>query len=264
MGGVTGLVSATLPVLVLIPVNSQWGMGPALISALLVAAAIMAWRLARKETLQPAVSGLIGVAICAGIAWLTGDAKGYFLYGIWASFVLFVLTTISMLVRWPAVGVVWKGVNGESMIWRQVPKALWSYTFATAGWATIFLARFLVQNHIYNSAEGTTSLGLTRVLMGWPLTGLVMVLTVLMVKRANAAVDEAVAQGKVSLPAETTDAPSSARSVAAQESKGVEQPLDNHHPAAPRSTTAQSTNPQPSTPRSSAPGTTDENPKKDS
>ena len=85
MGGLTGLVSATLPVLVLIPVNNVWGLGPALFAALGVALLISVWRLLRKETLQPALSGLLGVGICAGIAWFTGDAKGYFLYGIWIS-----------------------------------------------------------------------------------------------------------------------------------------------------------------------------------
>ena len=68
MGGVTGLVAATLPVVVLIPVNSMWGLVPALLAAIGVAVAVAIWRVARKESLQPAISGLLGVAICAGIA----------------------------------------------------------------------------------------------------------------------------------------------------------------------------------------------------
>ncbi len=48
----------------------------------------------------------------------------------------------------------------------------------------------LVQNAIYN-ADNTTALGVVRILMGWPLTGLVTILTVWMVRRANAAVEEA-------------------------------------------------------------------------
>ncbi|NWO17928.1 MAG: DUF3159 domain-containing protein, partial [Corynebacterium sp.] len=34
MGGWQGLVSTTLPILVLVPVNSRWGLGPALLAAL--------------------------------------------------------------------------------------------------------------------------------------------------------------------------------------------------------------------------------------
>lgn len=189
MGGLTGLVSATLPVLVLIPVNNMWGLGPALAAALGVALAISLWRLAHKETLQPAFSGLLGVAICAGIAWFTGDAKGYFLYGIWMSLVLFIVAVVSIIVRWPLVGVVWKGLNGDGMGWRIVPKARRAYALATAGWATVFIARFVVQRALYD-ADATTTLGIVRILMGWPLTGIVTLLTVWMVRRANAAVEE--------------------------------------------------------------------------
>ncbi len=202
MGGLTGLVSATLPVLVLVPVNQLFGMGPALAAALAVGVVIMVWRIARKENLQPAVSGLLGVALCAAIAWFTGSAKGYFLYGIWASFVLFILALVSILARWPAVGVVWKGLNSEPMVWRRVPRARRAYAVATAGWAVIFLARFLVQNSIYNAGEDTTtSLGIVRILMGWPLTGVVTILTIWMVRRANAAVEDAVTRGLIEMPA---------------------------------------------------------------
>lgn len=188
MGGLSGLVAATLPVVVLIPVNNIWGLGPALLAALGVAAAVFIWRVVRKETIQPAVSGFIGVILCAAIAWYTGDAKGYFLYGIWASLVLAIAAVASVLFRWPAVGVIWKGINGEDMAWREVAPARRAYAIATLGWAVIFIARFFIQNGLYNEGD-TTALGVTRLVMGWPLTGLVTILTVIMVRRANEAVE---------------------------------------------------------------------------
>ncbi|MGV0330211.1 DUF3159 domain-containing protein [Corynebacterium macginleyi] len=189
MGGLPGLVSATVPIVVLIPINSLYGLTPALISALGVAVVIAIWRIVRKQTIQPAISGLIGVAICAAIAWFTGDAKGYFLYGIWMSLALFIAAALSILFRWPAVGVIWKGVNGGDMAWKKVKVARRAYSIATAGWAVIFLARFIVQRAIYDAGE-TTALGITRIVMGWPLTLLVTALTVWMVRRADAEVEE--------------------------------------------------------------------------
>lgn len=197
MGGVTGLVSATLPVVVLIPVNNFFGLVPALAAAVGVAVLIMIWRIARKETLQPAISGLLGVALCAAIAYFTGDAKGYFLYGIWMSLALAIAAIASVVFRWPAVGVIWKGINGEDMVWRQVPAALRAYSLATLGWAVIFLARFIIQNNIYETGE-TTTLGVVRIVMGWPLTLIVAFFTVIMVRRANNAVESAIAAGEVS------------------------------------------------------------------
>lgn len=195
MGGLSGLVSATLPVLVLIPVNNFFGLGPALGAALGVAVAIAIWRVLRKETLQPAISGLLGVALCAAIAWFTGDAKGYFLYGIWMSLALCIAAVLSILLRWPAVGVIWKGINGEEMQWQKITPARRAYAIATGGWAVIFLARFIVQRAIYD-ADATTALGVTRILMGWPLTLLVTALTVWMVRRADTAVEEATGAGE--------------------------------------------------------------------
>jgi len=195
MGGLSGLVSATLPVLVLIPVNNFFGLGPALAAALGVAVAIAIWRVLRKETLQPAISGLLGVALCAAIAWFTGDAKGYFLYGIWMSLALCIAAVLSILFRWPAVGVIWKGINGEEMQWQKITPARRAYAIATGGWAVIFLARFIVQRAIYD-ADATTALGVTRILMGWPLTLLVTALTVWMVRRADTAVEEVTGAGE--------------------------------------------------------------------
>lgn len=231
MGGWQGLVSTTLPILVLVPVNTRWGLEPALIAALTVAFLILVWRIVRKETIQPAISGFIGVAFCAAIAWFTGDAKGYFLYGIWASLVFAIIAFASVLFKWPIVGVIWKGINGEDMAWQRVTKARRSYAIATLGWVVIFLARFFIQNNLYTSAD-TATLGIVRILMGWPLTGVVTVLTIWMVRRANKAVEEAIASGLIT-PAPAIDSVTdveqseSARNVEDSHSVATDPVVDN-------------------------------------
>lgn len=192
MGGISGLIYTTLPILVLMPVNNAYGLGAALAASLGVAALIFLWRLFRKESLQPAISGLMGVGIGAGIAWWTGDAKGYFLYGIWMSLLFAVVAVVSVAVRWPIVGVIWKGINGQDMLWRRDTRARRAYAWATLGWALVFLARFIVQNNFYNS-DATDALWLARLLMGWPLTGLVTLFTIFMVRRAG----KLIAQGEL-------------------------------------------------------------------
>lgn len=230
MGGWQGLVSTTLPILVLVPVNGRWGLGPALIAALSVALLILVWRIIRKETIQPAISGFLGVAFCAAIAWFTGDAKGYFLYGIWASLVFAVVAFATVLFKWPAVGVIWKGINGEDMTWQRVASARRSYSIATLGWVVIFLARFFVQNNLYNSAD-TATLGVVRIIMGWPLTGVVTILTIWMVRRANKAMEEAIACGevtpkpKVSATAETNPEQSNS-----SDAEVTAEPITETHP----------------------------------
>ncbi|WP_407929821.1 DUF3159 domain-containing protein, partial [Corynebacterium mendelii] len=207
MGGLGGIVSSTLPILVVIFGNKYWGLVPTLLGALAVAAAIFVWRLVRKENLQPAISGFIGVAIGAGIAWVTGDAKGYFLYGIWMSLLFAIVFVVSMIVRWPMVGVIWLGINGHSTAWRKVTAARRHYQVATAAWAVVFLARFIVQRHFY-TIDATDALGIAKILMGWPLTALVVILTVWMVKRASRDIEDYEnATGEVIIAREPDTAP---------------------------------------------------------
>nr|WP_255549500.1 DUF3159 domain-containing protein [Corynebacterium sp. TAE3-ERU12] len=188
MGGVSGLVASTLPVLVLVPVNSIWGLTPALVASVAVALAVFIWRWARKENLQPAFSGMFAVLIGAGIAVLLGDAKGFFLYGIWYSALLAVIFTVSMLLRRPAVGYIWEGLNSGDSSWVRNPVMRKSYQIATGAWAVVFAARFLVQHSFYNADE-VEWLGVARVVMGWPLTGIALLICVWAVRRARHAQD---------------------------------------------------------------------------
>lgn len=189
MGGLGGIVSSTLPVLVLVPVNNLYGLVPALVAALVVAMGIFVWRILRKENLRPAFSALFGVAIGAAIAWGTGSAKGFFLYNIWMSLLFALVFMVSIVLRWPMVGVIWEGINGEGMFWRNVSGARRAYAIATLGWTLVFTARFIVQNWLYN-VDSTNALAFARIAMGWPLTALVMLLSVWAVRRAKQSMAE--------------------------------------------------------------------------
>ena len=120
MVGVSGLIYSSLPVLVFVPVSSLFGLTPAIIAALAVAALILVWRLIRRESTQPAISGFMGVGICALIAYLLGESKGYFLLGIWSSLFWAAVFALSVLIRRPVVGYIWSWVNGHDRAWRSV------------------------------------------------------------------------------------------------------------------------------------------------
>ncbi|MEU0545848.1 DUF3159 domain-containing protein [Nocardia sp. NPDC005978] len=184
LGGFSGLIYSSLPVLVFVPVNSLRGLGPALWAAMGVAIAILIWRLVRKDPIQPAISGFLGVGLCAFIAWRMGEAKGFFLFGIYASLVYAGAFLVSLLVRWPLAGVIWGMLNGHGSDWRADRRAMRLYDLATAVWAVVFGARYLVQNHLYAS-DSTGLLAVARLAMGWPLTAVALVVTVWAVRRAG-------------------------------------------------------------------------------
>ena len=186
MGGISGLIYSSLPVLVFVPVSSFFGLVPAIIAALVVAALILVWRLARKESLQPAISGFVSVGFCAAIAYIVGESKGYFLYGIWMSLFWAVVFLVSVLIRRPVVGYIWSWVNGHDRGWRHVRRAVLVFDVATITWVAVFTARFLVQRHLYDADE-TGWLGIARIAMGWPLTALAALVTYLAIRSAQRA-----------------------------------------------------------------------------
>jgi Protein of unknown function (DUF3159) len=184
MGGVQGVVASTIPVAVFVVANVAFGLQPAVISALVAGVAIAGWRIARKQALQPAVSGLLGVGVAAFIAYRTGDARGFYLPGLLFSAACGLAFLVSMVVRWPLAGVVWHAVNGDGQSWRADPRLLRAYTFATALWTLVFASRVVVQGWLYNADEETW-LGIARLAMGYPLVGLALLGTIWAVRRAR-------------------------------------------------------------------------------
>ncbi len=184
LGGVSGLIYSTLPVVVFVPANALWGLAAAIWTALGVAAAILVWRLVRRNPVQPAISGFLGVGVCAFIAYRMGAAKGFFLFGIWASLLYAGVFLASLVVRWPLAGVIWGVLNGHGTQWRSDRRALRLYDLATLVWVLVFGARYLVQSHFYND-NSTGLLAVTRIVMGWPLTALALLVTVWAVRRAG-------------------------------------------------------------------------------
>jgi hypothetical protein len=186
MGGISGLIYSSLPVVVFVPVSTAFGLVPAICAALGVAALILVWRLIRRESIQPAISGFFGVGISALIAYIVGESKGYFLLGIWMSLLWAVVFALSILVRRPVVGYVWGWVNSHDRAWRGVRKAVVAFDIATFVWVLVFTSRFVVQQHLYD-ANQTGWLGVARIAMGWPLTAVAALVTYLAIRTAQRA-----------------------------------------------------------------------------
>jgi hypothetical protein len=186
MGGVSGLIYSSLPVVVFVPVSSAFGLMPAIFAALGVATLILIWRLIRRESVQPAVSGFFAVGISALIAYRMGESKGYFLLGIWMSLFWAVIFAVSVVIRRPVVGYIWGWVNSHDRAWRDVRAAVRAFDAATVVWVLVFTSRFVVQEYLYDANE-TGWLGFARIAMGWPLTAVAALVTYLAIRSAQRA-----------------------------------------------------------------------------
>lgn len=184
VGGVPGLIYASVPSVVFVVAEAVTGLHAATALAVGAGAGITLLRLLRKEPLQPAVSGLLGVAISAFIAYQSGEAKDYFLVGIWGSLAFAVVFFASVLVRWPLVGVIWGAMSGGGQAWRGDRSARMGYDVATLALVATFAARFVVQNWLYD-LDATGWLAFARIAMGYPLSGVALVVVVWAVRRAD-------------------------------------------------------------------------------
>jgi hypothetical protein len=199
LGGVSGLIYSSLPVLVFVAASRMVGLLAAVGAALGIALLILLWRLVRRESAQPAISGFIGVAVCALIAYVVGESKGYFLLGIWTSLFWASIFALSVLIRRPVVGYIWRWFGGHDDGWRDVRRAVWAFDVATLTWMLVFGARFAVQQLLYD-ADQTGWLVVARIAMGWPLTAASAVVTYLAIKVAQRAL-QSVVDSTVSAPA---------------------------------------------------------------
>ncbi|MCV7330127.1 DUF3159 domain-containing protein [Mycobacterium cookii] len=190
LGGVSGIVYSSIPVLLFVGTERLMGLAAAAGAALGSAVLILLWRVFRRESLQPAVSGLIGVAVCTLIAYLLGESKGYFLLGIWTSLIYASIFATSILIRRPVVGYIWSWLHGHDRGWRTVRRAVYAFDIATLTWVLVFAARFVVQRVLYDTNhEGW--LVVARISMGWPLAALAALVTVLAIRSAQRALDDA-------------------------------------------------------------------------
>jgi hypothetical protein len=184
MGGVSGIVASTIPVVVFVIANVLFELRPAVLAALVAGITVAAWRIARRQALQPAVSGLFGVGIAAFLAYRSGEARAFYLPGLLYSAACGLAFLVSAVARWPLAGVIWHGINGDGQGWRRDPRLLRAYTWATVLWALVFAARVAVQGLLYRYDEETW-LGIARLAMGYPLVGVALLGTVWAVRRAR-------------------------------------------------------------------------------
>lgn len=186
MGGVSGLVYASIPTFAYVIVNAIARLDAAVVVAVGASVLLIVVRLLRKEPIQPAVSGLLGVAIAALIAFYTGSAENYFLPGIWFSLIMAAVLVVSLVVRRPLVGVLWNAMRsaGPDPAWRADPVALRGFDVATLVFALVFASRFVVQQWLYDGGF-TGWLAVARIGMGYPLLGVALAVTFWAVRRAN-------------------------------------------------------------------------------
>ncbi|HEY3682015.1 MAG TPA: DUF3159 domain-containing protein [Streptosporangiaceae bacterium] len=187
-GGKKGVLDTGLPGMVFIAaylISSQH-MAVAVWSAVAVGAILTVIRLVRRDTVQHAIAGFVGVAVAAYIAAKTGEPANYYLMNLLLTIAYGVAFGISLLVRWPLLGAALGVVFGEGTAWRRDPARRRAYTLATALWFGMFLLRIVVLAPLW-AADQLIALGIGRLVLGYPLYLLVIWLSWRVIKQTQPA-----------------------------------------------------------------------------
>jgi hypothetical protein len=170
LGGTRGMVESTVPgavFAVAFPISGG-RLGPSLIASLATALVIFVAALVQRRSVQQTVGGLLGVVVMAGYAYWRGDPTAYFLPSIIKNIAYGVVYLLSVVIRFPLLGVVLGPLLGEGMHWRKDPARMRAYTLASLVWVGMFALRVAIQVPLY-AAHATTTLGLVNIPLGIPL-----------------------------------------------------------------------------------------------
>jgi hypothetical protein len=168
-GGKKGLIDSGIPsILFLIVFNVQDDLQQALYASVAVSIVLTIIRLAQRETVQHAFSGLIGALICAWFANRTGNPSDVFLPKLLTNLGYGTVYLIANLAGWPILGLMLGPILGENLLWRNDPARKAAYMRTGWLWVGLFFTRIAVQYPIYKSGN-VNLLGTVNLAMGYPL-----------------------------------------------------------------------------------------------
>ena len=169
LGGTRGLIDSGVPsILFLVIFNFGHHLHPAIYGSVALSVLLTIYRLIRKESLQHALSGLFGIAICALFAGHSGKASAFYLPSIYKNIFFLIIYGGANLIRYPLLGLVIGPILGENLEWRKHPARKKVYTQAGWLWAGMFALRIAIQYPLY-LANKLNALGIANFFLGYPL-----------------------------------------------------------------------------------------------
>ncbi len=191
LGGWRGLFDSGIPSLTFVIVYLVDGqqLRPAVWSAVGVGAVMAVFRLYRKQSVQQVLSGFIGLAFSAWLASRTGQAQDFFLPGILINAAYGAAFLISILIRRPLVAYAVGAISGDVRTWISDRGRRRAATAATWVWVVIFFGKVAIQLPLY-WAGAVAPLGITRVVLGYPLLALGGYINFRLIRSASHSIDQ--------------------------------------------------------------------------
>lgn len=184
IGGVRGLIESILPGLSFLVIYTlSKNLFASVLAPLVVSLVFIAVRLLQRTPVMSAFAGACGVAISAGLALLTGRAEDNFVPGFITNAVSACVLLVSVLARWPLIGVIVGLLTGDISGWRHNREQFRAVYLATWCWVALFSLRLAIQLPLYFSRQ-PEALAATKLILGVPLYAAMLWVTWLLIRSA--------------------------------------------------------------------------------
>jgi hypothetical protein len=186
LGGKRGALDASVPPAAFVAgwlVSGQsigWGALAAVAAGVLVGGI----RLARGRRVTASVASVAAVSLAAFVALRTGRPEDFFLIQLLSNVASALAWALSILIRWPLLGVVVGVLLGQKTRWRRDPDLLRAYGLASWVWV---LGQYTVRVVVFGVlwwSGWVVALGVARVALSWPLVAATVAVSAVVLRRA--------------------------------------------------------------------------------
>jgi hypothetical protein len=190
LGGRRGVIEGAVPTIAftLTYVLSQ-NLRTSLTISIGLAVVLLAVRVVQRQPVQFVINSLIGIGIAALFASRSGKAADVYLPGIIYNAGYAALMTLSILVRWPVVGLMLGSVTGDVTAWRRDPAIVRLSSRLTWLLVAPCAIRVAVNLPLYVFLEDGQRkvgvMGFTKLAFGWPLQVAALSLMALLLTRGR-------------------------------------------------------------------------------
>ncbi len=154
------------------------GLQVAIWGSLGIALMLTAWRLIRGRPVGYALGGLGATSFAILSARVSNRAEAYFLPNLVTDGLIIVVCLLTVIVRRPLVALTSHVARQWPLEWYWDPRVRPAYTEVTLAWAIFFALRLVIKWFLFQEVEATV-LGILNLIMGWPATILLLVLSYL-------------------------------------------------------------------------------------
>jgi intracellular septation protein A len=180
-----GIVDTLVGPLLFLVLFKTAGLDAAMIGAGAAALAVVALRWVRRQRLTSAWYGVLGVAVGVAIAKTTGSGSGYFIPKVASNALYGTAFLASVLIGKPLIGVVWAFFHRQPLSWGYRAEVRRVFSALTLMWASAYFFRAVVYGVlIADDQDRTGTLATVSVVLGFPLTVALVLITLLVIRRS--------------------------------------------------------------------------------